>query len=356
MHYLIPLALSLLAAPTAVADTVVYLSLAGEKKIAVYRQDARDGKLSHAADVAVPGEPGALATDPKRRFLFASLRTEGKLASFRIDPGNGTLEAINVVPAGADPAHLSTDRTGKYLLTAYYVAARVSVHRIGADGTLSGEPVQTVETADKAHAIVPDPSNRFAFVPHTGPNVIYQFRFDATRGLLAAGEMPRLRTGEKTGPRHLAFHPAKPIAYVINEQGGSVTAYTLDRKAGTLGALQTVSTLPRDFRGTNATAEIKVHPTGRFLYGSNRGHDSIALFGLDAKSGKMTARGQEPTEKNPRSFDLDPAGKYLYAAGESSGKLACYRLDEKTGRLKCFATLAVGKTPWWVMAVALPGK
>jgi 6-phosphogluconolactonase len=213
-----------------------------------------------------------------------------------------------------------------------------------------------VETADKAHAIVPDPSNRFVFVPHTGPNVVFQFTFDPGKGLLAPGKVPRLRTGEKTGPRHLAFHPSKPIAYVMNEQGSSVTAFALDRKAGTLTALQSVSTLPKDFRGTNATAEIKVHPTGRFLYGSNRGHDSIAVLGLDAKSGKMTARAQEPTEKNPRSFDLDPAGKYLYAAGESSGKVACYRVDEKTGQLKRFATLAVGKTPWWVMALALPEK
>jgi 6-phosphogluconolactonase len=355
MRSLLSLASLLLSCVNLSAGTVVYVSLAGEKKIAVYRMDSEDGKLTHAADIKVEGAPGALTTDPKRRFLFASLRAEGKLASFRIDPFGG-LTRLSVVEAGDDPAHLSTDRTGTFLFTAYYIAAKVTVHRIGLDGTLPEKPLQTVKTDDKAHAIVPDPSNRFVFVPHTGPNVIFQFAFDAEKGRLKAGTVPRLRTGDKTGPRHLVFHPTRPIAYVINEQGSSVTIYALDRKAGTLTPLQTVSTLPEDFRATNATAEIKIHPTGRFLYASNRGHDSVAMFTVDAKSGMLTSLGQEATERTPRSFDIDPSGKFLYAAGESSGRVACYRIDEKTGKLTRFMTLAVGKTPWWIMAVALPAK
>ena len=352
MRFLTCAALLLACCSPALADTYVYVSVAGEKKIAVYHLDADQGTLAHKADVATDGEPGALTTDPQRRFLFASIRSAGNLAAFRIDRATGKLTHLNTVAAGPDPAHLATDRTGRFLLTAYYVAGKVTVHAIGKDGSLGDKPVQTVETAEKAHAVVPDPSNRFVFVPHTGPDAIFQFAFDDSKGRLTANEPAKLTTPKGTGPRHLVFHPARPVAYVADEQGGSVTAYALDKKGGTLKPLQTVSTLPKDFEGTNACAEIRAHPSGKFLYVSNRGHDSIAVFALD-DDGKVSALGQEPTEKTPRSFDLDPAGKYLFAAGESSGKLVAYAVDGKGGRLKKLETYEVGKTPWWVLAVEL---
>jgi 6-phosphogluconolactonase len=345
---------ALLAGAVARAETYVYVSVAAEKRIAVYRLDGDTGRLTHRADVKVEGEPGALAVDPQRRFLFAAFRPEGKLAAFRIDPSSGKLTHLNTVPAGPDPAHLSADRAGRYLLAAYYVDAKVTVHAVGEDGTLSEKPVQSLPTADKAHAVAPDPSNRFVFVPHTGPDAIFQFTFDAKTGRLTANDPAKLATPKGTGPRHLVFHPSKAIAYVANEQGGSVTAYSLDEKAGTLRALETVPALPADFRGANACAEIRLHPSGKFLYVSNRGHDSIAAFALDGE-GKLSVIGQEPTEATPRSFDLDPSGKYLFAAGESSGKLVAYGVDGKSGRLKKQAVYEVGKTPWWVLAVDLPG-
>jgi 6-phosphogluconolactonase len=354
------LAAAALAGPTAVepkqparGDTVVYVSVAAEKRIAVYRMDGATGQLTHRGDVKLDGEPGALAVDPGRHFLFAALRAEGKLASLRIDARAGLLTHVNTVPAGPDPAHLSVDATGRYLLAAYYVDAKVTVHEIGKDGRLSEKPLQSVPTAEKAHAVVLDPSNRFAFVPHTGPDAIFQFAFDARAGRLSASEPPKLTTPKGTGPRHLVFHPSKPVAYVANEQGGSVTAYAFDPKGGTLRPLQTVSTLPEGFRGVNACAEIRIHPSGKFLYVSNRGHDSIAAFAL-GEDGKLSVIGQEPTEKTPRSFDLDPSGRFLFAAGEASGKLAAYAVDEKNGRLKRQEAYEVGKTPWWVLAVALP--
>jgi 6-phosphogluconolactonase len=348
-RFLLAVLTALLLATAARATAFVYVSVAAEKRIAVYRLDT--GRLTDRSDCPVAdGEPGALTVDPERRFLFASVRSAGKLAAFRIDPTTGRLTHVNTVPAGPDPAHLSTDRTGRYLLTAYYVAARVTVHAIGKDGRLGEKPLQSIPTADKAHAVVPDRSNRFVFVPHTGPDVIFQFTFDATAGRLSANAPAKLQTPKGSGPRHLAFHPSKPIAYVDNEQGSSLTAYALDPKAGTLAALQTVSTLPRGFQGTNACAEVKVHPSGRFAYVSNRGHDSIAAFALD-DDGKLSALGQTATEKTPRSFDLDPAGKYLFAAGESSGRLAGYRIDPRTGELRRLATYDVGRMPWWVMVV-----
>ncbi len=344
---------ALLTASAARADTFVYVSVAAEKRIAVYRLDADTGKLTHRSDCAVAdGEPGALTVAPDRRFLFAAIRSTGKLAAFRLDPATGRLTHLNTVAVGPDPAHIATDHAGRFLLTAYYVDARVTVHALGKDGRLGVKPHQSIPTADKAHAVVPDPSNRFVFVPHTGPDVIFQFAFAARAGRLSANTPARLRTPKGTGPRHLVFHPTKPVAYVANEQGGSVTAYAFDALAGTLRPLQTTSTLPRDFRGTNACAEIRVHPSGRFVYVSNRGHDSLAAFAV-RDDGTLTPLGQTATEKTPRSFDLDPSGKYLFAAGESSGKLAAYRVDAQKGELTRLATYEVGKMPWWVLAVAL---
>jgi 6-phosphogluconolactonase len=339
-----------LLATAARADTFVYVSVAAEKRIAVYRLDPETGGLTHQSDCQLESEPGALTTDPGRRYLFASFRPAGKLASFRIDEATGALAHLGTVSAGPDPAHLATDRTGRFLLAAYYAAAKVTVHAVGKDGLLSEKPVQSVATADKAHAVVPDPSNAFVFVPHTGPDVIFQFTFDAHAGRLAPNAPAKLAMPRGTGPRHLAFHPAKPVAYVANEQGGSATAYTFDARAGTLEPLQTLSTLPKDFRGTNACAEIKAHPSGRFVYVSNRGHDSIACFATD-DGGKLSVVGHAATEKTPRSFDLDPTGKYLFAAGESSGKVTGYRVDATSGELRRLATYEVGKTPWWVLAV-----
>jgi 6-phosphogluconolactonase len=352
-HFLTIVATALLTATAAQGDTFVYVSVAAEKRIAVYRLDPITGKLDHHSDCkVVDGEPGALAVDPDKRFLFAAIRSTGKLVSFRMDSLSGSLPHLNTVTVGPDPAHLMTDLTGRYLLTAYYVDAKVTVHAIGKDGKLSEKPIQSIPTADKAHAIVPDPSNRFVFVPHTGPDTIFQFVLDAKSGRLSANSPAKLSTPKGTGPRHLAFHPTKPIAYVDNEQGSGITAYSFDEKVGTLKVLQTMSTLPSDFKGVNACAEIKVHPSGRFAYVSNRGHDSIAAFALD-DNGKLSSLGQTATEKTPRSFDIDPSGNYLFAAGESSGKLAGYRIDLKSGQLKRFATYDVGRMPWWVMAVEL---
>jgi 6-phosphogluconolactonase len=355
MRVLAALTLLLTSRVSALAGTALYVSVAGEKKIAVYRMDKAEGGLTLRATTSTAGEPGALAVDPERRFLFAALRSTGQLASFRIDPGNGKLTHLSTVPAGADPAHLSSDRRGRFLLTAYYQAGKVTVHAIDRNGGLSARPLQTVGTAEKAHAILADSSNRFVFVPHTGPDRIFQFTFRARTGKLTANAVPQIVTPKGTGPRHIALHPSRHLAYVDNEQGSSVTLYRLDAKAGTLTPVQTIPTLPRGFKGSNACAELKVHPGGRFLYVSNRGHDSIACFTLGG-DGRMAAAGQVATERTPRSFDLDPSGKFLYAAGESSGKLAAYRVDPRTGGLKRLATHAVGRHPWWVLAVELPAQ
>lgn len=336
------------------ADTFAYISLAKDKKIAVYQVDSTTGALTHVADASCEGEPGALVANPARSLLFASLRPEGKLVAFRIDSQTGKLEHVNTVEAGPDPAQLSTDREGRFLLAAYYVAGKVTVHAIEKDGSLRTRPLHSLPTDEKAHAIVLDPASRFAFVPHTGPNAIFQFVFNAATGELTPGNPAKLATPEDTGPRHMVFHPRLDIAYIDNEQGGSVTAYRLNKATGSLQTLQTISTLPSDFEQANACAEIKIHPTGKFLYVSNRGHDSIARFQVDEQSGKLTPLGHTPTEKTPRSFDLDPTGRFLYVCGEATDKIVAYRLDQETGGLTRTTTYSVGKTPWWVMVIDMP--
>jgi 6-phosphogluconolactonase len=358
----------LLSATPAFANDVLYISVAGDKRIALYRINPADGKLAHVADTATTGEPGALATDPKGRLLFAAFRSTGELAAFRIDATTGKLTHINTVPAGADPAHISVDKEVKYLLTAYYVAGQVTVHAIADDGSLSKAAHQTVKTQDKAHAVVFTPWHSAVLVPHTGPNVIYTYYWLGQSGRLEKPSLGRasFATPAGTGPRHVVFHPTllimggvdctAEVAYVANEQGGSVTMYhaILNPLNWFLNAKQTLSTLPADFKGTNACAEIRLHPSSRFLYVSNRGHDSIAGFRVDQSTGRLTSLGQTATEKTPRSFDIEPSGKYLYAAGESSNRLAAYRVDEKQGSLTRMTTYDVGRMPWWVMAMRLP--
>jgi 6-phosphogluconolactonase len=170
--------------------------------------------------------------------------------------------------------------------------------------------------------------------------------------LADAGKAPGGK--EKAGPRHLAFHPTKDLAFTSDEQGSSVTAYSFDAAAG-LKPLQTLSTLPAGYTERNTTAEVKVHPSGKFVWVSNRGHDSLAGFAID-DAGKLTALGQTPTEKTPRSFEIDPSGQFAFGAGEGSGKLAVFRINTETGELKRLHTVDVGQSLTWVMAVQLGGQ
>jgi len=340
------------AAMSLQADTFVYVSMAPEQKIQIYRLDHKDGRLTAVDTVSVEGTPGALAVDPQKKYLFASLRSNSTLASFRIDPATGQLKHQNTaaLPKGENAAFVETDRTGHWLFSASYAAGKVVVHHINDDGTIETPAVQTVETAKTAHSTVLDRENRFVFVPHVMPNAVYQFRLDAEAGKLI--EVGKATGGtEKSGPRHLAFHPTLNIAFTSDEQGSSITAYRFDPAEG-LKPVQTLSTLPPDFKGTNTTAEVKVHPNGKFVWVSNRGHDSLAGYAIDG-SGKLSAVGQTATEKTPRSFDIEPDGKYLLAAGEGSGKLAVYQIDPTSGKLKRTQTYDVGKSLSWVLAVKL---
>jgi len=333
--------------------TYLYLALNGEHKIAIYKLDPATGKLAHREDVPLSGAPGPLAVDPHNRHLYAGLRSSRQLASFSVDPASGRLEHLGSVSLLSDPCCLSVDRRGRFLLSAYYSAGATSVHRLDAQGAAVEQPAMWISTAPCAHAIFTDPSNRWAFLPHVAQtNAIWQFRFDEQTGYLSPNPIFKVVPLANTGPRHYVYHPSLPVVYFDNEQGSSVTAYHFDTLQGTLSPFQTLSTLPEGFAGENTCAQIRIHPSGRFLYASNRGHDSIACYAIDA-AGRLASLGQQPTEQTPRDFNLDPQGRYLYAAGQASGKLAAYRVDQDSGQLSPIETYTVGKAPTWVLPLEL---
>ncbi|MFO1044253.1 MAG: lactonase family protein [Planctomycetaceae bacterium] len=332
------------------AATFVYVSMGPEQKIQIFRQDDTGG-LTAIDSVSVAGAPGSLATDPKRRILYASLRTTSQLASFQIDPASGKLTPINTVDLvkGENAAFVGTDRTGRWLLSASYSAGNVVVHRLRDDGSIEAPAVQTVTTAKTAHSVTIDRANKLVLVPHVAPNAIFQFHFDSATGKLT--DAGKVAGGtEEAGPRHLALHPKHDFAYSSDEKGSSITCYRLDASRG-LTVMQTVSTLPADFKAGNSTAEVKVHPNGKFVWVSNRGHDSLAGFAIDATTGHVSAIDRAPTEKTPRSFEIDPTGRFMFGAGEGSGKLAVFKVDASTGQLERIHTYEVGKSLSWVMAL-----
>lgn len=333
---------------------VAYIAVGGDEKLLRFALNPSDGALTLQEEIKLAGAPGPLAVDPTQNFLYVGLRSTCQLVSFQIEPMTGRLHPFGkTVALDTDPCYLATDRTGRFLLAAYYRGGRATVHPIGADGTLGTESVCTVKTMPYAHCIHTDPTTRFAFLPHVAEsNSIVQLRFDAATGQLTPNTPSQVIPPPNTGPRHYVYHPTKDIVYFSNEQGSSVTGYHLEPTQGTLTPFQTLSTLPVGFTGSNTCAKIQIHPTGRFLYVSNRGHDSIAGFALD-DNGYLTALGQQPTEPIPRAFGLDPTGNFLYASGQGSGKLTAYRIDQRSGRLQPLATYTIGERPMWVLVLAV---
>ena len=336
-------------------QTHVYLSIAGENRIAIYTLDVTRGGIEFQENIEVSGSPGPLALSLCGNYLYAGLRSSREIATFRIDEETKHLTHLRTAQLDADTCYIAIDKTGNFLLSAYYGAGKVTVHTIGDDKTVQGEPIQTVETDIHAHCIETDASNRFAFVPHTVPrNAIYQFHFDEKTGMLTQNIIGNLNPGAPIGPRHVLFHPSKPILYSSNENGSSVSAYTVEEgeHPGILMDLQEdLSTLPADFDGDNTCAQIHIDPQGTFLYVSNRGHDSIAGFAIDEESGRLSAIGHQLTEPTPRVFNIDETGSLLFVGGQGSGRLATYRINRESGRLSPLANYAVGESPMWVLFV-----
>ncbi|NKB69576.1 MAG: beta-propeller fold lactonase family protein [Candidatus Latescibacteria bacterium] len=327
----------------------VYISNSGSDFFSHFLMDENSGKLSPQADIQLEGGPGAVATNPNGDILFAALRSAKQLASYRVNKSTGQLDKIGGAHLEEGPPFLGVDNTCSYLLTTYYGSGQVGVHGIGPDGTPSAQPLQMLQTDGHAHSIQTDRSNRFAFVPHTNPaNAIYQFRFDENTGQLSPNEPAKIQPEKEEGPRHFAFHPSRDILYSINENNSTVSAHHFNTDDGTLESFQVISTLPPGLEvEDNTTAEIRITPDARFLYGSNRGHDSLALFTI-GQEGELSFVDTYPTEATPRFFELDPSGRFIYSVGQKSGGLQSYSIDAASGALQPLERFAVGQGPLWV--------
>ena len=313
--------------------------------INVYRVDPTSGAWTHEQLLEVVN-PSFLTLDQAQRFLYAVHADLEEVSAYAIDKQNGRIMALNKQSCGGkNPVHLSIDPTGRWIVTANYSAGTVGVVPIEKDGSLGprsdlvnlpGEPGpdRKQQASSHPHDIVFDPSGRFIAVPDKGLDRIFVFRLDAANGKLVPNDPPFVATRAGAGPRHIAFHPQMPLAYVINELGSSVTTYRFDPQRGDLQPIQILPSIPASYTGNNTGAEIVVAPAGGVVYASNRGHDSIAIFAVDRRDGTLTPVGWAPTHaKSPRFFCLDPAAKFLYAANADEG----YSVEQNTDTIVPFS-------------------
>jgi 6-phosphogluconolactonase len=314
--------------------------------------DLQSGKLSSPRLAGESINPSFVAIHPSGRFLYAvneigefKGQHSGAVSAFAIEP-SGMLRPLNQQSSvGSGPCHLVVDGLGKNVLVANYGSGSVACLPIDVDGRLgphssfiqhegSGSHPRRQE-GPHAHSINLDAEGRFAIVADLGLDRVFVDSFDAQHGKLTPHQPPFTNVAPGSGPRHFAFHPQGRFGYVINEMANTVTAFAYDAEKGTLSEVQTISTVPNAYKGRSSTAEVRVHPSGRFLYGSNRGHDSIAIFAVDEGTGKLKALGLEPTQgKNPRNFAIDPTGAFLLAENQDSNSIVVFRIETETGALK----------------------
>ncbi|MCY4417613.1 MAG: beta-propeller fold lactonase family protein [Chloroflexi bacterium] len=346
--------------------TYVYVAAQDDNKLSIFSLDEASGSLTRVGEEPVTGGPSLLAISPDKQTMYAGHREVPEITSHSINQETGELtQTGSVVPPG-QPAFLSTDRTGRFLLSSYYADGKAAVHPLGDDGSVGGAATCVLDTDTGAHSIQTDRSNRFAYVPHIArqndnvleppknipaPNIIYQFRFDADSGTLTANDPPTLAQDDMIGPRHLTYHPSLDVVYFSNEQGSSVSSYTIDG-SGRLTSLETVSTLPAGVSERNTCSQIQFSPDGKLLFGPIRGHNSIASFTVDGE-GRLTPADHASTEAVPSAFSLDPSGRYVYAAGSATGQLASYGIDPGTGAMTPLGTYSVGERPMWVLTTTL---
>ncbi|MBV7332769.1 lactonase family protein [Chloroflexi bacterium TSY] len=319
----------------------------------LYDLDPASGALEFVNVTKDVDNPSFLALSPDQRFLYVANEVEdyggessGAISAFAINRGTGELAFLNQrASRGAAPCHLVVDATGHSVLAANYTGGSVIVFPIQDDGSL-GEASDFIQhegssvNPDRqegahAHSFTIDAQNRFAYAADLGMDKVVIYALDAAAGTITPNTaQPSVSVAPGAGPRHFDFHPNGQYAYVINELGSTVTAFTYDPNEGTLNEIQTISTLPADFTGSSHTADVHVHSSGKFLYGSNRGHDSIAIFSIDADTGKLTAKGHESTQgQTPRNFNLDPTGKILLAANQNTDSVVTFWIDQGTGDL-----------------------
>jgi 6-phosphogluconolactonase len=349
------------------AELMVYVGTYTTGKsegIYLYRLNLSSGGLKLAATTKGVVNPSFLALAPSRRYLYAvnevgdfAGKNSGAVSAFAVDQRTGELRLLNQQPSlGADPCYVDVDAGGRFVLIANYTGGNVTVFPVQGDGSLGeatdmrkaqGSSVNRErQEGPHAHCIVLDPTNRFAYQCDLGTDKIMIFRFDARNGKLLPNEQPWVQVKPGAGPRHLAFYPGGKYVFVLNELHSTVTVFTRDPEKGSLKESQTLSTLPKDFTGANTSADIHVSLDGRFVYCSNRGHDSIVIFAIDQRHGALTSVGHEFTRgMTPRNFAIDPAGGFLLVANQKSDNIVSFRIDQRTGRLSSTGHIAEVPAP-----------
>jgi 6-phosphogluconolactonase len=327
------------------------------KGIYAWRFDSESGAMEPLGLMAEASRPLFLALHPNRRFLYAVSRPspverthQGVVLAYSIDSHSGKLTALNSLPSGGiDPAYISVDKTGHNVLVANYGSnsgqGAVAVFPIKKDGSLA-ETSESIHYTGKgvhpqrqqgphSHAIDAAPDNHFVIVTDLGLDMLFVYRFDAGEGRLWANNPPLATLPPGAGPRHIVFHPSSRWLYVVNEIQSTITTFAYGARAGTLTHLQTISTLPKEFSGASSAAEIRLHPNRKFLYGLNRGHDSVASYAIDPKTGMLTLLELVSTQgKTASNFNIDPSGSWLIAANQGSDSLVVFRLDQNSGKLQ----------------------
>jgi 6-phosphogluconolactonase len=331
--------------------TMLYIgtySAANDPGIHYFTFDNATGKMTPAGTVSGIQNPSFLAIHPNKKFLYAASESGGpnggSVVAYSIGTG-GDLTLLNSELAkGNAPCHVVVDPNGKYVLVANYSSGTVAALPVAENGSLKpatgfaqhvGSSVNAGrQEAPHAHSINVDKGGKFAVAADLGTDKLYIYVLDGATGELKPHTPDSVSTKPGAGPRHFAFHPSGRYAYAIMELDNTVGVYAWDSEKGTLTPLQTVPTLPEGYTGGNSTAEVQVHPSGKFVYGSNRGHNSIAVFSVDEKTGKLTPAGHQSTEgKTPRNFGIAPEGNFLLAANQDSNNVVVFRIDPKTGAL-----------------------
>ena len=355
---------------------LVYIgTYTGEKSKGIYmsRFDRKTGRLSPPELAVETKNPSFLALHPNRRFLYAVGELDsfggkpgGGVSAFGINAKTGKLTLLNQqASGGAGPCHLTVDRAGKCALAANYGGGSIAAFRIDPDGKLaeartfiqhSGSSANRQRQAGPhAHFITADQADRFALVCDLGLDKVLAYKLDPGQASLAPNDPPSVSVKPGSGPRHLAFHPNGRFVYVINEMSSTLITFAYDARRGALQEIQTVSTLPEGFQGHSSGAEVQVHPSGKFVYASNRGHDSVGVFAADAKTGKLTfVQHQSSGGKTPRHFAIDPEGGWLLAENQDSDNIVVFRIEAKSGSLTPTGeAVTVGKP---VCVQFVPGK
>jgi 6-phosphogluconolactonase len=321
-----------------------YTRTGASKGIYSARLDGDTGALTGVELVAEPTDPAWLALSPDKKVLYTIHGSAAQAIAFRVDRATGKLTRIpsEASPAASPPSHLAVDATGRTLLAANYRDGFVAAIPIRADGSLGNANTiahegkgthPTRQEKPHVHSVTLSPDNRFVIVADLGLDRVFSYALDANAAKLTPANPPFVTTLAGAGPRHFKFAPDGRRAFVINELNNTITAFDYDAARGALTAKQSISTLPAGFTGSNTTAEIRVHPSGRFVYGSNRGHDSIAVFAIDAAGTLSVVEVVKTGGQNPRNFALSPDGKWLVCGHQDTPLLTVFRVDASTGRL-----------------------